>query len=173
MSKSQLIAIAALAESNRVIGKDGQLPWHIPADFQHFQSLTLGHPVIYGRKTWESDLKHCPLSGRWNIVISSNPEIAQVAASCQAQDFTLTGVTSLEAALNLVQAEEKAFIVGGGSIYAQALPWVDSLELTLVEGDYDGDTFFPEYQSLIGTQFEQVNIESHPGFRFETYRRLH
>jgi dihydrofolate reductase len=175
MNHPEVIIIAALAASNRVIGKNGKLPWSsIPEDSQRFKRLTLGHPVIMGRKTWEHDIEMCPLVERCNIVISSSPQVHAVKEHCQDFPFGLTFVTSLDEALAIAtqQDPEKVFIVGGASIYALALDIADTLELTLVDGSYTGDTFFPEYEHLIQTQFKLVNQEDRPGYRFETYQRI-
>lgn len=170
MIKSEIIIISALAESNRVIGKEGKLPWHIPEDSKRFETLTHNHTVVMGRKTWEFDVEKLPLRNRRNIVISSKPEEIKPKNSSLDYPFELLSVESLEAALEKSQDEEKIFIVGGASIYAQALELADTLELTLVEGMFEGDTYFPEYQYLIGSRFELVAKEVHPGFRYETYK---
>ncbi len=172
MKMPEIVVIAALAANNRVIGKQGKVPWHIPADSQRFQRLTIGHSVIMGRKTWSEDIEKCPLTKRRNIVITSHPDQYQVADHCQNYPLGLVFVPSLLAALQAVEEEDKVFIIGGASIYAQALPLADVLDLTIVEGDYEGDAYFPEYQGLIGNQFEQMHVEAHAGFRFETYRRM-
>jgi dihydrofolate reductase len=172
MNQAEIIIIAALAESNKVIGKNGKVPWTIPEDSQRFQKLTLNHSVIMGRKTWEYDLEKKPLANRTNIVISSSPSKLGIAENCPDYPFKLFFVKSLEEALEKSEDREKVFIAGGSSIYAQALKLADTLELTLVEGNFEGDTFFPEYQHLIGKQFELVGKEVNPGFRFETYRRI-
>ena len=171
MNKPEIIIIAALAESNRVIAKDGKLPWKIPEDSQRFQTLTLNHTVIIGRKTWENDLEKHPLENRINIVISSSPEEIEMVSQSLSSPEQLLAFKSIKEALSKASESEKIFIAGGASIYAEALELADTLELTLVEGDFDGDTFFPEYQSLIGSQFELVAKEVHPDFRYETYKR--
>lgn len=129
----EVIIIAALAGSTRVIGKRGKLPWPaIPEDLQRFQSLTRGHPVIMGRITWELDLEKVPLPERLNIVISRQ----------EGRDAGPVWVASLEAAIAVAQGMEKVFIVGGATLYTQALATADTLELTVIEGEYAGDTFF-------------------------------
>jgi dihydrofolate reductase len=172
MNKPEIIIIAALAESNRVIAKNGSLPWTIPEDSQRFQSLTLNHTVIMGRKTWENDLNNSPLKNRTNIVISSSPQEVKIASESINSPEKILICESIKEALSKALETEKIFIAGGASIYAQALEIADTLELTLVEGDFDGDTFFPEYQFLIGSQFELVAKQVRPGFRFETYKRF-
>lgn len=172
MTKPEVIIISALAESNRVIGKEGKVPWNIPEDSKRFDLLTLNYTVVMGRKTWEADVEKSPLKNRRNIVISSEPEELEQEAPVLDTPSDLLFVKSIEEALEKSQDEEKVFIVGGASIYAQALEQADTLELTLVEGDFEGDTFFPDYQYLIGRKFELVKKEGHPGFRYETYKRI-
>ncbi|MBW4420911.1 MAG: dihydrofolate reductase [Myxacorys californica WJT36-NPBG1] len=166
----RIVVIAALASSNRVIGNRGKLPWSIPEDLRRFQQLTLHHTVIMGRKTWEFDLEKRPLKHRSLIVVSS----------------TLSGSTpgievvrSLTDAIGRCQECDHVFIAGGASLYAQALaipslgaaPIADQLELTLIDGEYEGDVFFPPFRHLIGTHFELVKVEPRDGYRFETYVR--
>jgi dihydrofolate reductase len=126
--------IAAMAK-NRVIGKDNQMPWHLPADLKHFKSVTLGKPVIMGRKTYESIGKALP--GRKNIVISSNEAYllndAVVTHSCE----SALRVASLEAL--------EVMIIGGGAIYEAFLPQANQLFLTFIDLAIDGDTHFPNY----------------------------
>jgi len=134
--------IAAMA-NNRVIGLDNKMPWHLPADLQHFKKVTTGKPVIMGRKTFESIGR--PLPGRRNIIITRNSE------------YTAEGievVTTPEAALELVCAVEEVMIIGGGNIYEQFLPKAERLYLTFIDLDVEGDTQFPDYQSVANWQIE-------------------
>lgn len=136
MSKPIVAIIVAMA-NNRVIGKDNKMPWHLPADLQHFKKVTLGKPIIMGRKTYESIGR--PLPGRLNIVISRNAE------------YSLEGcktVTSVEDAYKLVKDEEEVFIIGGGHLYNDLIGEADKLYLTFIDLDVDGDTFFPDYEKL-------------------------
>jgi dihydrofolate reductase len=157
------IIIVAMTR-DRVIGKDGRIPWHDSDDLKHFKRVTTGHAVIMGRKTFESIGK--PLLGRRNIVLTrgENAETGNAAG-------TLDYVHSLEEALRLCRErnEEKAFIVGGGQIYAQALAIADEMIVTWVEGeDISGDTFFPEWDSAEWTEAPLTD----PAFpRAFTYRR--
>lgn len=171
MARPEIIIIAALGRSNRVIGKQGKLPWSIPEDTQRFKAVTLTHPIIMGRGTWESDLDRCPLPERWNIVITSSPQALSRSEQCEDRSTGLNFVSSLQDAIQRVQDRDKAYIVGGASIYAQALEIADTLDLTLVDGEYEGDVFFPPYEHLIGNPFQQVSQEIHAGFSFEQYRR--
>ncbi|MFW5815636.1 MAG: dihydrofolate reductase [Wenzhouxiangella sp.] len=130
-STPTLTLVAAMAHGG-VIGRDGTMPWHLPADLRHFKRITLGHPVIMGRRTFESIGRALP--GRTNVVISrSRPRLPP--AVCL--------VDSLEAALSEVAESPAAMVIGGGQIYAAALPLAERLELTLIDAQVDGDTWFP------------------------------
>jgi len=125
--------IAAVA-ANGVIGAQGRLPWRLPEDLRHFKALTLGHPIIMGRKTWESLAR--PLPGRENIVVTRSSGYTARGAHVAA---------SLEAALALCSGEPVAFVIGGGELYAAALPIADGLVLTEIHCDYAGDARFPDF----------------------------
>ncbi len=171
--KTEMIILSALSGVDRAIGKNGKVPWPlIPEDAQHFQEVTQGHTVIMGRKTWEEDLEKCPLEKRCNVVITSHPERYAIAERCRKFVLGLTFVTSLQAALDQVQDKEKAFIIGGASIYAQALQIADTLDLTLVKGQYEADTFSPPYEHLLGTEFQLEEKIQRSGHGFIRYRRV-
>lgn len=166
MPRPEIVLIAAIAEKNRVIGKDGKLPWYISQDLKRFKRLSIGHPVVMGRKTFESILQRLgkPLPERRNIVLTSNrsfhyPEVETFG--------------SIEAALEALSDEPMVFIIGGESVYEKTFRLADRLELTIVEGDYEGDAFFPAYQHLIGERFQLVDKEERKGYFFETYKRSH
>lgn len=129
-----MITIIAAVGRNRALGKDNDLIWHLPADLRRFKSLTRGHHVIMGRKTFESLGK--PLPKRTNIVVSRNPHYR--AEGCIV-------VTSLEKALEIAQTDPKPFILGGAEIYKQALSVADLMDLTFVHEDFEADAFFPEF----------------------------
>lgn len=152
----QIIIIAAL-NKKRVIGKDGKLPWHISEDLKRFKRLTVGHAVLMGRKTYNSMGK--PLVDRRNAVLTTQ---------------TIDGVetyATVEAALEGLKSEERVFVIGGGKVYEQFLDRADSLYLTLVDNDIDGDTFFPRYEHLLSSRFKLVHEEKHRGFTFLEYVR--
>lgn len=128
--------IAAMA-NNRVIGKDNDMPWHLPADLQHFKKVTLGKPVIMGRKTFESIGRALP--GRRNIVISRNLDYTQEGIEV---------VTSPEAALSAVEDSDEIMIIGGGHIYDIFLPYAQRLYLTFIDLEVEGDTQFPDYEQV-------------------------
>ncbi len=131
-----LISIIAAIGENRELGKDNKLLWRIPEDFKRFKELTTNHPVIMGRKTFESIGK--PLPNRTNIIITRDKNYKQ--KNC----FV---VHSLEEAIDLAKTKDdnEIFIIGGGQIYKQAINITDKLYLTIVKGRFDADTFFPDY----------------------------
>ncbi|HYM32521.1 MAG TPA: dihydrofolate reductase [Candidatus Cybelea sp.] len=130
------IALIAAMSRNRVIGRNGGLPWRIPADLRYFKAQTMGKPVVMGRKTWLSIGK--PLPGRQNIVVSRDPALSLPGATVVADIRA-----ALEAATRLMPDRE-VMVIGGGRIYAAALPYADRLYLTEVHADVAGDTAFPE-----------------------------
>ena len=125
--------IVAMAR-NHAIGLNGQMPWHLPADLKHFRSITMGHPILMGRKTFEAIGR--PLPGRRNLVISHNPE------------FKAEGVevfNQIDAALENCANLEQVFVIGGATLYEAMLASADYLYLTEIDQDFAGDTFFPEF----------------------------
>ena len=151
------LALIAAIGRNRVIGKDGVLPWHIPQDLKRFKQLTTGHTVLMGRRTFESLGK--PLPRRRNVVVTSRP---------------IPGVEtfhSVNAALQVLAEEEKVFVIGGARLYGRLLREADELYLTFVHLDVDGDSYFPEYNEVIQNQFREVHREEHGDFTFVDYLR--
>jgi len=130
--------ICAIAE-NRAIGKDNQLLWHIPEDFRHFKEITDGHAIIMGQKTFESIGK--PLPDRTSIVITNDQNFkADGCSICYSIGESLEKAKRVE--------KEEIFIIGGGSIYQQFIDKADKLYLTIVAGEYEADTFFPDYSEF-------------------------
>ena len=164
----EIIIIAALGASNRVIGMDGKLPWHLPEDLKRFRTLTTGHAIIMGRKTWEECLEGRSLPNRHSIIVSRTltPHPPKPIGD---DSTTCCIVASLEEAFQQVTHQSKAFIIGGASIYAQTLEQADRLELTLVDGKFDGDTFFPVYEPLVQEKFRLIQETSHSGFQTKTF----
>jgi dihydrofolate reductase len=161
--KPRVSVIAALAK-NRVIGIENRLPWRLPEDLAHFKALTLSHPILMGRKTFESLGR--PLPGRTNIVITRNPDYRP--QGCQV-------AVSIPAALALCADADEAFFIGGAELYAQAILRADRLYLTEVDIEPTGDAWFPEYDR---SAFREVSRESHKGakgdalgFDFVVYER--
>jgi dihydrofolate reductase len=161
----EIVLIAAVADENRVIGKDKDLPWHIPEDLKHFKRLTTGHPLLMGRRTFESIVHQFggPLPDRRTVVLTTKGELPEYP--------DVEAYASIDAALEALEGEDTVFIGGGEAVYEQFLPRADRLELTLVEGDYEGDTYFPEYEHLIGDTFEITRDDPRDGFRFVTFER--
>ena len=155
-SAAPRIYLVAAVARNGVIGAAGKLPWHLPEDLQHFKKLTLNHPVIMGRRTWESLGK--PLPGRDNIVITRKPGYAAPGASVAA---------SLEAAIALCTGEPLAFVIGGAEIYAAALPLADGLVLTEIQQDFEGDTRFPQWDRAAWRLSQKETHTSAAGVRFD------
>lgn len=156
--------IAAMAGESRVIGRDGGLPWHIPADLAHFQTLTMGHPIIMGRKTYESIGK--PLPGRTNIVLSRNTlrDVDLVVAAYSLKDALIKAASSTGSA--------EIFIIGGEGVFKEALGLADRLYLTLIAREIPGDTFFPPYKHLFRrtTSIQTINSAGY-AIMFETIER--
>ncbi len=163
---SQLALIAAI-DRRRAIGRGGELLWHEREDQKHFRAVTMGCPVIMGRKTWDSlPIKFKPLPGRRNIVLTRN------AAWC-ADGAEIA--PSLAAALALTANAAKVFVIGGGELYAQAMPLADELVLTEIDAAFDGaDTFLPAIdRSRFGeTARESRHSASGVAYAFVTYRRI-
>lgn len=146
--KGKIIIIVATGQ-NRVIGKNGKIPWRLSADLRRFKELTMGHPIIMGRKTYESLGK--PLPGRTNIILSLDGNFK--AEGCKVLCFL---IEALEIASTL--DSEKIFIMGGGQVYKDALFFADEIYLTLVKASFEGDVFFPE---LNPAEWSEVNREQH------------
>ncbi len=163
MTKPEIVLIAAVAR-NGTIGRDNELPWRLKADLQHFRALTLGHPILMGRKTWESLGR--PLPGRRNLVVSRDPGFRAEGAECFADPA---------AAIAAAGEAPTLFVIGGAQLYAQLLPHADRLELTEVHADIDGDAHFPAFDPA---QFVEECREAHHAdadnafdFDFVRYRR--
>ncbi len=157
-SGPRLCLVAALA-SNGVIGVDGRLPWHLPEDLKHFKALTMGQPVIMGRRTWESIGRALP--GRRNIVVTRQEGFVAPGAE-------LAG--SLEAAIALCDDVPYAFVIGGAALYAAALPIADALELTEIDASFKGDTHFPPFERSEWRELRREQHRSADGLRFDFVR---
>lgn len=159
--KSSRISLIAAIGKNRELGNGGQLLWHIPEDMRRFKELTNGHPVIMGRKTWESlPEKFRPLPGRTNIVVTRQ-------AGYKASGATVAdGLSDAFLAAQDAPGSNETFIIGGGELYAAALPYATCLYLTLVDDTADADTYFPPYEQ------EFRIISEKPGAGELSYRFL-
>lgn len=164
-----ILSLIASAGANNEIGREGDLCWHIREDLRHFKQLTIGFPVIMGRKTWES-LPKRPLPGRLNIVIGT-PSKIEVAEG----EENVAKASSLKEALSIARESgaQKAYIIGGASVYSQAIPVADRLDITRIfASDPEADTFFPEIDPSRWQLKEASDImtsDNGVSYRFETY----
>ena len=152
MKISLIVAMA----SNRVIGLNNQMPWHLSADLKKFKQITMGSPILMGRKTYESIGR--PLPGRTNIIISRNPDYRQDGCVV---------VNGIEAALKKGgENAEELFIIGGSDLYKAMLPIADTLYLTQINKAFDGDTFFSELAVQDWVEVDRVDITDDPDAAF-------
>lgn len=162
MTKPKISIIAAISKEKRALGVQNRLLWKIEGDLPRFKKLTTGHPIIMGRKTYESIGR--PLPNRINIVITRNP------------DFKAEGVliaSSIEEALSMAKEkeEQEIFIIGGGEIYKQGFPFANRLYLTIVEDEPEADVFFPDYSDFKKIIEKEDHLESNPPFSYITLER--
>jgi dihydrofolate reductase len=143
MRRSLVVAVAR----NGVIGRDNQLPWRLPDDLAYFKRVTMGHPVVMGRRTWQSIGK--PLPGRTNIVVTHDSTF--VAPGCVVAH-------SLEEAWRTAEGADEVCVIGGTSLFAETLPIADLIHLTEVEADVEGDTYFPDFDR---SQWRETEVARH------------
>lgn len=159
---TEIILVAAMAE-NGVIGADGEMPWYFPEDLQHFKETTMGHPVIMGRRTYESIVADLggPLPGRTNIVLTTQsldvPEGVLLAGDIDEAIDTARDID-----------DEVVYVVGGGTVYEQFLSLAEWMILTEIDESYEGDTYFPEVER---EEWMEIERDEHEGFAFVTYER--
>lgn len=149
-----MISLIVAHDKNYVIGYENGMPWHLPGDLKYFKDMTMGKPIIMGRKTFESIGR--PLPGRRNIVITRNDKY-------DAQGIET--VSSLDAALALVKDVPEIMVIGGAQIFEQAMPLADKLYITLINHEFKGDTYFPRYDGWRLTSSQQA-IDSGEGYTF-------
>ena len=156
-----MIALIVAYDEERLIGKDGALPWYFKEDLQYFKRITEHHKAVMGRVTYESILKSLkkPLPNRENVVVSRQ----------RLNDDEITVVSDLEAYLKGVKPEEKVFVIGGSMIYKIALPFADRLYITHVKGKYHGDTYFPDYDE---SKYQCIEKEDTEHLTFAVYERV-
>jgi dihydrofolate reductase len=150
------VYLVAAVASNGIIGANGALPWRLPEDLQHFKRLTMGHPVIMGRRTWES-LKGA-LPGRDNIVVTRTAAYEAPGAAV---------ANSLEAALALCFGEPVAFVIGGSQLFAESLPIAAGLVMTEIYKDFAGDTRFPDYDRSRWSETQRERHVAQDGTKFD------
>lgn len=169
MSDALPVSLIVAATRNQVIGRDNQMPWHLPEDLRYFKQRTLGKPIIMGRKTWESLGR--PLPGRLNIVISRQADLELEGAEV---------FTDLDAALQrgyqwaAQKGADEVMVIGGGQLYQEALQLAQRVYLTRIDLELEGDTFFPV---LDAQHWQQIEAETHPAqeqepaYTFEVWQR--
>jgi dihydrofolate reductase len=156
-----VIACVVAHSRNRVIGRDGDLPWHLPADLRRFRELTSGHAVVMGRRTYESlPERFRPLPNRRNLVLSRDPSFAAPGAEVFA-----------DLASALAACGGDCFVIGGGATYAEALGVADRVYATEIDAEVEGDTFFPELSGWRRVESSEPSAENGHAYRFTTYER--
>ena len=155
----QLIIIAAMSR-NRIIGHNNTIPWHVPEEMNYFKKTTMGHAVIMGRKTFDSIGKALP--GRFNVVLSRNKDL--LIPGCRVAG-------SLTEAIQCCQDQEKSFIIGGQSIYQESLELVDTILLSILDRDYEGDISFPHVPTIHFQQISAKRMGQEQPFTLHTYQR--
>jgi dihydrofolate reductase len=160
MTDRPALSLIAAVARNGAIGKRNALLWHEPEDQKHFRRVTMGSPVIMGRKTWDSlPARFRPLPGRRNVVVPRSTDWRADGAEA---------VTSIDAALALLAGSPRAFVIGGAEVYALALPFADELVLTEVDADLDGDIFFPAWDR---NRYTCTGRDPRAGYSFVTYKK--
>lgn len=159
-----IISLIAAMDNNRLIGSDNSLPWHLPADLAHFKNITMSKPILMGRKTYESIGR--PLPGRTNIVLTRSSDV---------QIEGVTVVNSIEDAVLVVSDVEELMVIGGGSIYELLLPKADRMYISYVEGEFEGDAWFPEFDEgeweIIDDKIQVPDEKNSYACRFVTYTK--
>lgn len=158
-----MISLIAAMDNNRLIGKDNDLPWHLPADLQHFKAITMSKPILMGRKTYDSIGR--PLPGRQNIVLTRG----------DAEIEGVTVVNSIDEAIAAAADAEEVMVIGGSSIYELVLPKVQRMYLSFVDGEFDGDAWFPEFDESEWEIIEEItqapDEKNAHACQFVTYQR--
>ncbi len=150
-----MISLIVALDKNRVIGLNNAMPWHLPGELQYFKEMTMGKPIIMGRKTFESIGR--PLPGRRNIVITRNPQY-------DAEGIELA--LSLDEAIKIAGDVEEIMIIGGQQIFTESLPLADRLYITEIDHEFEGDTFFPEYEGWQKVSCQE-RIQTPYGYTFQ------
>lgn len=151
------VTLLAAIGQNLVIGREGQMPWHLPADLRHFKQTTMGHPMVMGRKTFDAIGRALP--GRRTIVVTRQPGW---------QHADVETAHSLPEALALAGPADEVFVVGGGQLYREAMPYAQRMVLSLVPSAPEGDTFFPEWDRR---EWREAARSQEDGFELVTYDR--
>ncbi len=165
MQKAKVCIVVAVSAFDRAVGKDGKLLWHIPEDLKRFKRLTMGHPVIMGRKTFDSIVSYIggPLPGRTNIVVTRSNLCIDGVLVCHSLEEAFTAAHAIDT--------EEVHIGGGSDIYAQVLPYVDRLYLTVIHETKEADTFFPDYSEFTKEIEREEHRDHNPPYTWLTLER--
>lgn len=159
-----MISFVVAMDQNRVIGKENQLPWHLPADLKYFKKVTTGHTIVMGRKTFESIGR--PLPNRRNVVLTRDEQYE--AEGCEV-------VNTIEEVLSIARKEEECFVIGGTEVFMLFWDHVDRLYVTYIDESFEGDTFFPEIDraewEIVGVEEGVVDEKNRYRHEFRTYER--
>ncbi len=164
-----MISILVAYDNKGVIGKNNELPWYLPSDLRRFKQLTVGHPVLMGRKTFDSIIKRLghPLPDRTNIVLTLDAKFKHDGA---------TVVNDLDTALAMAQSEDEVFVIGGAEIFRQTLSVADRIYATEINADIDGDVYFPKFDRASWTELERSenasDVKNPYDYAFVIYERL-
>ena len=150
-----MLTLCVAMDENDLIGINNSLPWYLPADLKHFRTITMGKPIIMGRKTYES-IGH-PLKGRLSIIISRNPNLT--INNCQI-------FNKLEEILDFSHNYDEAIVIGGMAIYTMLLPYVQRMYITRIHAKFTGDTYFPEYETK---QWQEIERQNYPADKKNNY----
>lgn len=165
MARPKLSLIAAMSQ-NHVIGRDNELPWHLPADLKHFKAITMGKPILMGRKTYESIGR--PLPGRLNLILSRQTDL-------DIDGCTVVATVNRAIELAMKIGANELIIIGGAQLYAQTIDQADCLYLTMVQTTLEGDAFFPEFNpsewSLVESQSCRADENNAYDYNFLRYQR--
>ncbi|AJD91235.1 dihydrofolate reductase [Jeotgalibacillus malaysiensis] len=160
-----MISMISAHDLNRVIGKDGEMPWHLPDDLKYFQKVTSGHSILMGRKTFES--MNGPLKNRKNIVLTRDENWHHEGAIV---------VKTLDEGLRILNESDEGFVIGGGEIYKMAIDRADRLYITLIHDKFEGDTYFPSYTEdewKVSSKVKGIRDEKNPyDFEYIVYDRI-
>ncbi|MDT8453500.1 MAG: type 3 dihydrofolate reductase [Gammaproteobacteria bacterium] len=159
-----IVSIIAAMDKNRLIGRDNDLPWRLPSDLAHFKRVTMNKPILMGRKTYDSIGR--PLPGRKNIVLTRD------------ENLKIEGVTvvnSLDEVMSAVRDADELMVIGGSEVYERVLPRTQRMYLSFIDGEFEGDAWFPEFDEhdweVVESRDQPADEKGAPGCRFVTYQR--
>jgi len=166
-----IVSIIAAMDKNRVIGREGGLPWKLPSDMRWFKEHTTGKPVVMGRKTFES-LGKKPLANRFNVVVTSDPNYSTPAGVIVSATLDEAFECLEEEGIVTGEPDDEIMIIGGAQVYETALPAADQMYITEIDNEYEGDTYFPEFEEELWVKTELKSVvENGTKLHFNLYTR--